>query len=816
MLIGVGVVPHDASISYSGIGSLELNTAAVINTVDVEGTAVPTTVNAGGGNLIIDVSSQAENLDNIAGPLTVNGNSADPLVVNDQQATPDETYTVTANTVSRSGIAPITYAGIGHLVFYAGTGNNLLYVESTAAGTTTDVYGGAGASTDEFQVAGAPLQLDDIQGPLNLHGQNGPGTGISGQTYVELNDASTVAVQSYTVTAGTLNRSGIAPITYDHQAYEALYTSERASAVVNVQSEALDDATVIALDRLDDQVNFGSTAPALGGTLADIQGTVAVEGNPSSVVVDDSGDTTDHPHEVLSSSTAPYDYEINGLASGTLDFSMDPATPVTILNGSGNDDITVTTPISTSGITINGGGGTNSLTFDDRQTTVDESYTVTASGVGSKRSGTISYANMANLVLYAGTGNDILVVASTAAGTTTDVYGGASSNVDDFEVSNAAERLDDIQGPLNLHGQNGPGTGFGGESYVVLGDGGTAAQTYTLTAGTVNRTGIAPIAYDHLVVDVLYTSAVASAVVNVQSNATNVLTQIALLGSGDQVAFGSLAPGLGGTLANIQGSVGVSGDLSASIVVDDSGDVTAHPRAVISNSSGPYDYQLSGLAPGALLFSLDPATPISILGGSGNDTFTAASSLSATGIRIDGGSGTNTLAGPSTTNTWAITGQNSGSLNTVAFSNFQNLVGSSVGDAFQFSDGKGVTGTINGGTGTTSLDYSHYSTRVNVDLGDGTNGTATGVGGTVTGITALIGGSSNDKLNAGNVPNVATDRRVGHQQPERHWLGRQRRGIDRVELYADQHQVDRDERRLHRQSQRHHGRVIDRCQCHQQ
>ena len=409
------------------------------------------------------------------------------------------------------------------------------------------------------------------------------------------------------------------------------------------------------------------------------------------------------------------------------------------------------------------GNGSTGLNISDQGTTSDQGFNVTSSEVdrldpasgNSPDMAPVTYRSITNLALHAGTGNNVFYLQSTAAGTTTDVYGGASAKTDEFGVSNPGVRLDDIQGPLRLHGLNGPGTGLGGESFSLVNDSLTASvQTYTLTAGTLNRSGMASITYDHLVENILYTSELAGAVINIQSNAASDYTVLALDGSGDQVTLGSLAPGLGGNLAGIQGTIGLQGDLTASIVVDDSGDTTARPQAALSTGPAPYDYQLNGLAPGTLLFRMDPATPVSILGGSGNDTFTVASSLSDSGIRIVGGSGTNTLVGPSAANNWAITGQNRGTLNTVAFSNFQNLVGSSVSDAFRFSAGQGVTGTIKGGTGAGTLDYSLYTTRVNVNLGDGTNGTATGVGGTVTGITALIGGSSNDKLNAGSVSNV--------------------------------------------------------------
>ena len=60
-----------------------------------------------------------------------------------------------------------------------------------------------------------------------------------------------------------------------------------------------------------------------------------------------------------------------------------------------------------------------------------------------------------------------------------------------------------------------------------------------------------------------------------------------------------------------------------------------------------------------------------------------------------------------------------------------------------------LIGGIQGG-GSSTLNYSAYSSGVTVNLGNGTNGTATGVTGTVTGITAMIGSNSNDTLERGH------------------------------------------------------------------
>ena len=75
-------------------------------------------------------------------------------------------------------------------------------------------------------------------------------------------------------------------------------------------------------------------------------------------------------------------------------------------------------------------------------------------------------------------------------------------------------------------------------------------------------------------------------------------------------------------------------------------------------------------------------------------------------------------------------------------------------NAFVFGPFGKLLGNIDG-SGTNTLNYSAYSTAVTVNLGNGTNGTATGVSGTVAGITAVIGSNYNDTLSAGSVPGVA-------------------------------------------------------------
>jgi hypothetical protein len=92
--------------------------------------------------------------------------------------------------------------------------------------------------------------------------------------------------------------------------------------------------------------------------------------------------------------------------------------------------------------------------------------------------------------------------------------------------------------------------------------------------------------------------------------------------------------------------------------------------------------------------------------------------FTAPALSLDGNAaGTNTLQGPNTANTWKITGANAGTLDgTVNFTGMQNLLGGSANDTFQFQTAGSVSGTLNGGGGTNTLDYSAYLGDILVDL----------------------------------------------------------------------------------------------------
>ncbi len=157
-------------------------------------------------------------------------------------------------------------------------------------------------------------------------------------------------------------------------------------------------------------------------------------------------------------------------------------------------------------------------------------------------------------------------------------------------------------------------------------------------------------------------------------------------------------------------------------------------------------------------FANSAFSKINVALGGGNDKLTLDASngspVPSGGIRYDGGAGTNTLLGPNTNNTWSVTATNAGNLNTNStFVNVQNLTGGSGSDSFVLNNTFGVTGLVDGGSGSNTLDYSHYTTAVSVNL---SKGTATKTG-SITRITNVVGGAGNDTFTAGAGNETFTD-----------------------------------------------------------
>lgn len=126
-----------------------------------------------------------------------------------------------------------------------------------------------------------------------------------------------------------------------------------------------------------------------------------------------------------------------------------------------------------------------------------------------------------------------------------------------------------------------------------------------------------------------------------------------------------------------------------------------------------------------------------------NDNGTFAFSAIET---LTGGSGSDTVLAPNLANVWNLTGAGSGNITgLINYTDMENLTGNANTDSFVFGMAAGsITGTINGGTGIDTLNYSALTTPASVNL---QTGAATRTGGfTIDSIESVIGGSGSDTL----------------------------------------------------------------------
>jgi hypothetical protein len=132
-----------------------------------------------------------------------------------------------------------------------------------------------------------------------------------------------------------------------------------------------------------------------------------------------------------------------------------------------------------------------------------------------------------------------------------------------------------------------------------------------------------------------------------------------------------------------------------------------------------------------------------VLGSRGSNTFVFSDGALLDGVLFGSVQGSNTLdtSAYSTAESFTITSSYTGTGTPVGqFFYIQNLIGAGVGGSyFQFADGASLDGNLVGG-GSDTLDYSLYTTSIVVDLQPAV-ASATGVGGSISGFTTVIGAS---------------------------------------------------------------------------
>ncbi len=608
------------------------------------------------------------------------GSGADSLTAISDVAT----TTLTGSSLARSGLATLTLSGIETATLGGGAGANAIDASGFAGSTT--VLASAGA--------------DSVAG-------NGSATRL----------------------AGTANASGWAI----------------SAANAGTLTEGANTTTFTGITRLDG----GGAADVftLNAGVASFNGTLAGGGGSNTLALTDGTNTI----------------AISGLNGGTLNGSTSFTSITTLGGGSGNDTLAAATGgtafvigstnaasaagMAATGIeTLAGGAGDDSFSLGAGVATFNGSIS------GGGGTNTLTLTDGANAIAISGANAGTLNT-TTAFSSVTTVNGGSGA-----ETYTLGAGVTSFNGTL---------AGGGGSNTLALTDGTNTVAISGANAGTLNGgtafTGIATLS-GGTGNDTLAAAPGGTAFVIGGANAAGAAgiaaTSIEALSGG----AGNDSFTLAGGVASFNGSIGGGGGANTLTLTDGTNAIAvtgANAGSVNTTTSFTGIGTLNG-GSGADTYTLGAGITSfngTLAGGGGSNTLaltdgtntitisganagTLNGSTSFTGIAtLSGGAGNNTLAATNGANTFAVNGANSGTLNaTTSYTNIGNLAGGSGADDFVIGAAGTLTGTLDGGAGSNTLDLSAKTGALVVDQ----SGSVTENG------SAVLAGFSNIGALAGN------------------------------------------------------------------
>ncbi len=724
---GIRAESNRASVTFSAMRSVTIDTGQGTNFIDVEGTAAgaATTLNAATGINDFSVGQTAKDLNLIAGPLTINGAAAgdNSLALYDaRRPGRHDQIAVGPGTIGLDS-ATITYALIASLAI-AAPGNDLAI---TTAGIGNDYF-----VTSTLEVDPANPLLMTVQDP-----ELPP---------IVFNDD---------LNALTIKEGAYGAILDVDQTPSACTTTVDLSfsGVVNV------NATAGPLD-LVGKIVIPGTVNVGQGSLAPIGGDVTVlDANTGALVtlnVNDSADIRAHRNVTISST------QITGLAgadeSTVIGYGGGTLAALNISGSLGTGvarrDIAPTppgrkprpTPVAAKGSVYNITGTPSSV--------VDPVTTLTSNGVDSVNV-MMPNSNLGGygaLVIKSPKHSTSLSVVATSDGPPASigpdngggqVQGNGGRTVESRKKTAATKRVITTLVAHHLAVK---------ATHVAK----KATKAVAARNGHVDLKNLPPPPPPPVIIDSDRVSGMTPMDIDFTPDELTALTvspgnlRVNVRGTPNQGAVGSVVT----TLTNFRGALTVGDGLGHLSRVQGALDVT-NPTGPISSlivdgSTEPGKQSatispgvISGLAPAKITYPALDVTVIHLLGGTGGNTFHVKGTAPRVPVMIDGGSGANTLIGPNLKRTWNITAHDAGNVNNVTFQRVGNVTGGKRADTFALSDGATLSGGVDGGKGLNTLDMSAQNRDVVVNLA---MGTATSIGGRVVNITSAIGGNASSIL----------------------------------------------------------------------
>jgi len=383
-----------ANLNAVGLSNLTLNGEDSTNTGDDNAadtfnihntlTGVTTTINGGGGDDVTNLTPTSQFLDNLLGPIVVNGQTDnDALVVNDQSNNFNDNYTLTSTTVSRPLAGLITYGTVEALTVNGGAGTSVWTISSTMAGANNSTTVNAGNGNDVFNIAGNTL------GAGSTNSFNGQGNDDTFNVSPPPSGATLNVDGGAQGSIDLLNVSGGVFTNVIHNANSA------AGGNISYDGAPINFAGLELINDLNTATNHTFNAPSTGDTINVVDGPILL---------------------------ATQTFQINSGAGATFTtVNVGKRTNLTVNGQNGADTITYNLNVTITGLTLIGLHGEDaSNTGDDNAADIINVVTVLA-GMTVSATG--------------GGGNDVFNVTGTglASGSATSLSGQAGD--DTFNVS---------------------------------------------------------------------------------------------------------------------------------------------------------------------------------------------------------------------------------------------------------------------------------------------------------------------------------------------------------------------------------------------
>jgi hypothetical protein len=133
------------SFSYTNVGAIIVDGGDLGDTINVTNTSVPMTVNGGNGDDTVNIGEG--NLQAVSGLKNINGGfGVDTFNFYDQLNSNPDTYNISSNAFSRSGLRDTIFQQGEYLKLYTGDGDNSFVMPTLPTGSI-QIYSGAGDDT---------------------------------------------------------------------------------------------------------------------------------------------------------------------------------------------------------------------------------------------------------------------------------------------------------------------------------------------------------------------------------------------------------------------------------------------------------------------------------------------------------------------------------------------------------------------------------------------------------------------------------------------------------------------------------------------